>query len=84
MKRLTDLLKLGALAAMVGGVLFASAPAKAANYPSVSNLTPFTADCNYMSRAGYLRYLVYERDGIWLSRAEAVAIVNQQSPGAGE
>ena len=84
MKRFADLIKIGFAAAIVGGVLFMSAPATAADYPSVANLTPFTVDCNYMSRAGYLRYLVFERDGIWLSRAEAVAIVNQQSPGAGE
>ncbi|HEY3997723.1 MAG TPA: hypothetical protein VGO93_02580 [Candidatus Xenobia bacterium] len=68
----------------LGLMLFAAAPARAADYPNVSTLHPFTADCNYMSRAGYLRYMVFAQDGVWLSRAESVAIVQSQGTAAGE
>jgi hypothetical protein len=47
-------------------------------YPNVANLTPFSAQANYMSLPGYLRYLVFQQTGQWLTRAEAVRIVNQQ------
>jgi uncharacterized protein YdeI (BOF family) len=48
-------------------------------YPDVHSLTPFSAEANYMSLAGYLRYLVFQQTGQWLTRAEAVRIVAQQS-----
>jgi hypothetical protein len=44
----------------------------------VANLKPFTAQADYMSLPGYLRYLVFQQTGQWLTRAEAVRIVNQQ------
>jgi hypothetical protein len=47
-------------------------------YPNVANLTPFSAQANYMSLPGYLRYLVFQQTSQWLTRAEAVRIVNQQ------
>jgi hypothetical protein len=47
-------------------------------YPSVANLKPFSAEADYMSLAGYLRYLVFQQAGQWLTREEAVRIVNQQ------
>lgn len=47
-------------------------------YPNVANLKPFSAEANYMSLAGYLRYLVFQQTGQWLTRAEAVRIVDQQ------
>jgi hypothetical protein len=47
-------------------------------YPKVSGLRPFSLEANFMSLAGYFRFLVFARDGIWLSRHECVAIVNQQ------
>jgi hypothetical protein len=56
----------------------APAPVAAAEYPMVASLTPFSAEANYMSLPGYLRFLVYQRDGIWLSRQESVAIVDRQ------
>jgi hypothetical protein len=59
-------------------------PASAADYPNVGELHPFTAECNYMSNAGYLRFLVFARDGLWLTRSESVAIVQTQSTAAGE
>lgn len=47
-------------------------------YPNVAHLKPFSLEANYMSLPGYMRFLVYQRDGVWLSRAEAVAIVDRQ------
>ena len=41
-------------------------------YPNVANLKPFSAEANYMSLAGYLRYLVFQQTGQWLTREEAV------------
>ena len=45
--------------------------------PNVSSLTPFGAETNYMSLAGYLRYVSYGQTGQWLTRAEATRIVTQ-------
>lgn len=59
-------------------ILFAVTPAKAADYPQVSELKPFSAEANYMSLPGYVRYLVWEQDAVWLSRGEAVAVVDGQ------
>ena len=47
-------------------------------YPNVASLKPFSAEANFMSLAGYLRYLVFQQTGQWLTREEAVRIVNQQ------
>lgn len=46
--------------------------------PNVSSLTPFTADTDYMSLAGYLRYVSYDQTGQWLTYAEATRMVGQQ------
>jgi len=56
----------------------APAPARTTSYPAVSGLKPFSGEANYMSRPGYLRFLVYQRDGVWMSRHDAVAVVDQQ------
>lgn len=53
-------------------------------YPKVSNLTPFSAEANFMSLPGYLRYMVYMDDGIWMDRSQAVSIVNNQIATGGE
>lgn len=74
------------LLAAVLALTFASPMAAQAQsnseYPFVANLEPFSPEANYMSLPGYLRYLVYEQDGIWLSRSEAVAIVDSQGAAA--
>lgn len=57
---------------------FAWAPVRAAEYPQVAGLIPFSAEAKFMSLPGYLRYLVFQQNGIWISRAEAVRIVAQQ------
>lgn len=77
-------LSIGLAAVSLGIIAMTTAPVRAADYPNVKSLRPFSAECNYMSRAGYLRYLVYQQNGVWLSRSEAVAIVNSQGTAAGE
>lgn len=57
---------------------FLAMPSNAAEYAQVASLEPFSPEANYMSLPGYLRYVTYEQTGVWLSREEAVAIVNQQ------
>ncbi|NCO34122.1 MAG: hypothetical protein AUJ92_05540 [Armatimonadetes bacterium CG2_30_59_28] len=52
--------------------------AKAAEYPQVAQLKAFSPEANFMSLPGYLRYLVFVQDGKWITRAEAVQIVEQQ------
>jgi hypothetical protein len=47
-------------------------------YPTVSNLKPFSAEADYMSLAGYLRYMVFQQTGQWLTREESQRIVAQQ------
>lgn len=52
--------------------------ASAQQYPTVATLHPFSAQTNFMSLAGYLRYLVHQQRGTWLTYAESVRIVAQQ------
>ena len=54
------------------------APQTQGQYPSVANLKEFSAEANFMSLPGYLRYLVFQQTGQWLTREEAVRIVRQQ------
>jgi len=55
--------------------------ASAQQNPNVSNLTPFSAEANYMSLAGYLRYVNHQQTGQWLTVPEAERIVKQQKGG---
>lgn len=52
--------------------------ASAQQYPNVGNLKPFSAQTNFMSLAGYLRYLVHQQTGQWLTPEEANRVVKQQ------
>ena len=45
--------------------------------PSVSNLKPFSIEANFMSLAGYLRYLMHQQTGQWMTYAEAQRAVKQ-------
>jgi len=65
-----------AVAIFFGGGL--GRQAQAAEYPKVSDLKAFSAEANHMSLAGYLRYLVFQENGQWLSYNECVRIVKQQ------
>lgn len=68
----------------IGGIFLVSIlapflkPASAAEYPMVANLKKFTAETDYMSQPGYLRYLVFLQDNTWISRHQSVSIVKQQ------
>jgi hypothetical protein len=55
-----------------------AAAAPSGEMPNVSGLQPFAAESNYMSRAGYLRLLVFREQGIWMSYAEAQRVVQSQ------
>ncbi len=52
--------------------------ASAQQYPNVSNLTPFSAQADFMSLSGYLRYVSYQQSNVWLTHTEALRIVQQQ------
>jgi hypothetical protein len=45
----------------------------------VSTLKPFTPEANFMSLPGYLRYLVHQQTGRWVTYAEAARAVGQQT-----
>jgi hypothetical protein len=52
-------------------------PGSTGQIPSVSNLKPFSIEANFMSLAGYLRYLMHQQTGQWMTYAEAVRVVKQ-------
>jgi len=54
-------------------------PGTGTQYPDVSGVQAFSAASNYMSLAGYLRYLTYQQTDQWLTQAEATRIVAQQT-----
>jgi hypothetical protein len=54
-----------------------SGMAMAQSYPNVSGLTSFSASADYMSLAGYLRYLTHQQTGQWLTYQEAGRMVQQ-------
>jgi len=47
--------------------------------PYVENLKPFSPETEYMSLSGYLRYLVFQQSGLWLSYREAARIIRDQA-----
>ncbi len=56
----------------------AIAPALAQQFPNVSTLKAFSQEANFMSLPGYLRWLVFQQTGNWITYAEAARIVKQQ------
>lgn len=54
-----------------------TAPGSTGQMPSVSNLKPFAIEANFMSLAGYLRYLLHQQTGQWMTYAEAQRAVKQ-------
>ena len=61
--------------------MMAGAPAADAQMvdPKIGTVTPFTAAANFMSLPGYLRYLIHEQSGQWLTYGEAARAVRQQT-----
>jgi hypothetical protein len=53
------------------------------NYPDVSKLDPFSAETNFMSLPGYLRWVTFQQTSNWITYAEADRIVVEQSRTAG-
>lgn len=78
--RLSFAFRLGVLIATPALVVLSLAPSLSSEdaLPDVSGLKAFSAECNYMSREGYLIFLARQR-GIDLSRAEARRIVSGRS-----
>jgi hypothetical protein len=56
----------------------ATPPASAAEYTNVAGLQSWAAETNYMSLAGYLRWMTFKEQGVWLSMPEAQRIVAEQ------
>ncbi len=46
--------------------------------PRVENLRPFSAETLYMSVVGFLRYVVYQQTGTWLTYLEATRMLHEQ------
>ena len=68
------------LALLAGLTLIGLAkPASAQNIPNVRGLTPFTAETNFMSLAGWLRWQYHIENSRWISRTEAVNFVKSQT-----
>lgn len=55
--------------------------ARAAEYPNVAGLKPFTAQTAYLSLVGYIQYLAKNQNGQELSQAEALHIIKMQAAG---
>lgn len=47
-------------------------------YPYVGDRRPFSYEANYMSLPGFLRFIVYQREGVWMARWQAASVVDQQ------
>ncbi len=70
------------LVAIIGLVILSVAfagVASAQQMPNVSNLKAFSAEANFMSLPGYLRYLTHQQTGQWLTYEEAARAVKQQT-----
>ncbi len=65
------------LTALVLGA--AIAPAFAQQVPNVGNLDPFSAEANFMSLPGYLRWLLFQQNGSWITYQEAARMVQQET-----
>ena len=46
--------------------------------PRVENLKPFSPETQYMSVVGFLRYVVYQQTGVWLTHLEAGRMLQEQ------
>lgn len=64
-------------------MLAAAIPAFAQQTPNVATLTPFSAEANFMSLPGYLRWLLFQQTGEWITYEEAARMVEEQLQQAG-
>lgn len=66
-------------AAQVSGLLPGGAtPPAIAGFPQVAGLRPYSAETNYFSLPGYLRWIVFHASGIWITYGEAARVVQEQ------
>lgn len=66
-------------AAQVSGLLpGGAAPPAIAGFPQVAGLRPYSAETNYFSLPGYLRWIVFHASGIWITYGEAARVVEEQ------
>jgi len=79
LRKIVGMVLLIGLLVIVAGL---ATPAFAQQHPVVSNLKPFSAEANYMSLPGYLRWLEFQTTGQWLTYQEAARIVADQAKGA--
>lgn len=61
----------------------AIAPVFAQQVPHVASLTPFSPEANFMSLPGYLRWLLFQQTGNWITYQEAARMVQEQLSQAG-
>ena len=72
------ILGIALIGAIAASAVVAPQAAMAQDYPNVAGITPFTAEANYMSKPGYLRYRNYVSTNNWISYEEAARIVAEQ------
>jgi hypothetical protein len=65
--------------AVVFFAVIVTGTASAQQYPNVANLKPFSAEADFMSLAGYLRYVTHQQTGQWMTTDEAARVVKQQT-----
>ncbi len=71
------------LALFIAGVWLTTAqPTAAQTIPNVRGLQAFTAQTNFMSLAGFLRWQYFVENDVWISRSEARSLTSAQT-GAG-
>jgi hypothetical protein len=46
--------------------------------PRVDNLKPYSPETQYMSVPGFLRYVVYQQTGVWLTQSETSRMLQEQ------
>ena len=65
-----------ALTLLLGSVTVKVATAQ--QVPQVGNLEPHSAQTNFMSLEGYLRWLMFQQTNNWITFQEATRIVREQ------
>lgn len=71
-------------AASVSALNPGGAPAPpVAGFPRVAGLRPFSPETNFMSLPGYLRWLMFQATGTWITYQEAERVVREQQGGGG-
>lgn len=68
----------GQVSGLSGGGLGPSPQVPVAGFPNVGTLQSFGPETSFMSLPGYLRWLVNQTSGNWLTFAEATRIIDEQ------